>query len=40
MRLNVSEEDEKGMREEVEERRRQAKMAKVGHRIRITIPYT
>ena len=37
VRLNVSEEDEKGMREEVEERRRQAKMAKVGHRIRITI---
>ena len=29
VRLNVSEEEEKGMREEMEERRRQAKMAKV-----------
>ena len=29
VRLNVSEEEEKGMREEMEEKRRQAKMAKV-----------
>ena len=29
VRLNVSEEEEKGAREEMEEKRRQAKMAKV-----------